>query len=76
MQISSIKIKCFVEWQCLALILSEEISDGMYSFSEEFPLFQGCKENVEPDKVRKWRRDLKNFKKRLKCGRGAGASFV
>ena len=49
MQISSIKIKCFVEWQCFALILSQEISDGMYS-SEEFPLFQGCKENVEPDK--------------------------
>ena len=75
MQISSIKIKCFVEWQCLALILSQEISDGMYS-SEEFPLFQGCKENVEPDKVRKWRRDLKNFKKRLKYGTGAGTSSV
>ena len=50
MQISSIKIKCFVEQQCLALILSEEISDGLYSSSEEFPLFQGCTENVEPDK--------------------------
>ena len=75
MQISSIKIKCFVEWQCLALILSEEISDGMYS-SEEFPLFQGCKENVEPDKVRKWRRDLKNLKKRLKYSTGAGTSFI
>ena len=76
MQISSIKIKCFVEWQCLALILSEGISDGMYSSSEEFPLFQGCKENVEPDKVRKWKADLKNVKKRLKYGTGVGTSFA
>ena len=57
-------------------LLVQEISDGMYSSSEEFPLFQSCKENVEPDKVRKWRKDLKNFKKRLKYGTGAGASFV
>ena len=49
MQISSIKIKCIVEWKYLALILSEEISHSMYSSSEEFPLFQSLKENVEPD---------------------------
>ena len=66
MQISSIKIKC----------LPEEINNGMYSSSEKFPLFQGCKENVEPDKVRKWKGDLKNVKKRLKYGTGAGISFA
>ena len=48
----------------------------MYSSSEEFPLFQGCKENVEPDKVRKWKADLKNVKKRLKYGTGVGTSFA
>ena len=28
--------KCFVEWNCLALILSEKISDDMYSSLHEF----------------------------------------
>ena len=76
MQISSTRTKCFVEWQCLALILSEKISDGMLSSSEEFSLFQGCKEDVEPDEYASGG-EIWNIKKRLKYGTGeAGTSFV
>ena len=39
-----------------------KISDGVYS-SKEFPLFQGCKENVEPDKYASGGRISKIFKR-------------
>ena len=39
-----------------------KINEGVYS-SKEFPMFQGCKENVEPDKYASGGKISKVFKR-------------